>query len=382
MAEHWDLISVDDHIIEPRDVWSSRLPTALRDVGPRVVEENGQEIWVYEDRRHRTVGLYAIAGKTVDEYHNDPIRYSDMLPGCYDSVARTRDMDQEGIRASLCFPTFPRTCGQTFLEASDRDLALLCVEAYNDFVIDEWAGRAPGRFIPMVIGPLWDPDAYAAEIERTVDKGARAITFSENPARLGLPSFHSDHWDPVWRACEETGAVVCLHIGSSSVIPKTADDAPFAVTVALSPMNAQSAMSDLLLSRVPHQFPGLRFAMSEGGIGWVPFALEHCDYVWERHRWSGIDTATPPSEVFRRNFWVCFIDEEFGLRVRDEIGVDRIMWECDYPHSDTSYPNSQERVTKMLAGVPADEAALVTHGNAEHLFGLAPDLTGGARSAP
>ncbi len=365
----WDLISVDDHIIEPRHVWSDRLPAKWREVGPHVVEEDGQEIWVYEDRRHRTVGLYAIAGKKVEDYHNDPIRFSDMLPGCYDPVERAADMDRDGIRASLCFPTFPRTCGQTFLEAKDPELALACVQAYNDFVVDEWAGRAPGRFIPMVIGPLWDPVAYAAEIHRAAAKGAKAISFSENPAKLGLPSFHSDHWDPLWRACEETGLVVCLHIGSSSVIPRTADDAPFAVTVALSPMNAQSALSDLLLSRVPSTFPGVRFAMSEGGIGWVPFALEHCDYVWERHRWSGIDTETPPSELFRRQFWVCFIDEGFGLRERHEIGVEKIMWECDYPHSDTSWPHSQERITKMLDGVPAEEAALVTHANAESLFG-------------
>lgn len=364
----WDLISVDDHIIEPPGVWADRLPAKWRDVGPHVVEEDGQEIWVYEDRRHRTVGLFAIAGRRVEDYHNDPIRYDDMRPGCYDPVERAKDMDADGIRASVCFPTFPRTCGQTFLEADDRELAMLCVQAYNDFVIDEWSAAAPGRFIPMVIGPLWDPVAYAAEIERCSSRGARAITFSENPARLGLPSFHSEHWDPVWRACEETDTVVCLHIGSSSVIPKTADDAPFAVTVALSPMNAQSAMSDLLLSRVPRRFPRLRFAMSEGGVGWVPFALEHCDYVWERHRWSGVDADGAPSEIFRRSFWVCFIDEEFGLRIRDEIGVEKIMWECDYPHSDTSWPRSQERVGAAMAGVPEEDARLVTHANAEALF--------------
>jgi predicted TIM-barrel fold metal-dependent hydrolase len=365
----YELVSVDDHIIEPPGVWADRLPAGRRDDGPHVEERDGQQIWVYEGRPFRTVGLFATAGKKPEEFHNDPIRYADMRPGCYDSVERARDMDQDGIRASLCFPTFPRTCGQTFLEADDRDLAGLCVQAYNDFVIDEWAGRAPGRFIPMVIGPLWDPVAYAAEIERCAAKGARAITFSENPAKLGLPSFHSDHWDPLWRAASETGTVVCLHIGSSSVIPTTADDANFAVTVALSPMNAQSACTDLLLSRVPYAFPDLRIALSEGGIGWVPFALEHCDYVWERHRfWTGLDADVPPSEAFHRNIWVCFIDEGFGLRNRHEIGVDRIMWECDYPHSDSSWPHSQERLAKQLAGIPDDEVAAITHGNATSLF--------------
>jgi predicted TIM-barrel fold metal-dependent hydrolase len=370
MAEHRDLISVDDHILEPRHVWWDRLPAKLRDRGPHVVEEDGKETWVYDGRRHRTVGLFAIAGKQTSEYHNDPIRFSDMRPGCYDPAERARDMDHDGIRASVCFPTFPRTCGQTFLDADDRELALICVRAYNDFVLEEWAAAAPGRFVPTVIGPLWDPVLFADELERCAAKGARAVSFSENPAQLGLPSFHSPHWDPVWRVASEAGLVICLHIGSSSVIPRTADDAPFAVTVALSPMNAQSACSDLLLSRVPREFPDLKIALSEGGIGWVPFALEHCDYVFERHRWSGIDTGTPPSEIFRRNIWVCFIDEAFGLRIRHEIGLDKIMWECDYPHADTSWPNSQERLTKLLSGIPEDEAARITHANAAELFGI------------
>lgn len=368
----FDLVSVDDHILEPPHVWADRLPERYREAGPHVeTNDDGTEQWVYEGRRLATVGLFAAAGKKAEDFTTDPITFADMRRGCYDSVARAADMEADGIRASLNFPTFPRTCGQTFLEAEDRELAELCVRAWNDFVIDEWCAAAPGRFIPQVIGMLWDPEMFAAELHRCAERGAKAVSFSENPAKLGLPSFHSPHWDPVWRACEDTGIVVCLHIGSSSVIPTTADDAPFSVTVALSPMNAQSACTDLLLSRVPQEFPNIRIAMSEGGIGWVPFALEHSDYVWEKHKFHTLTTdAIRPSEAFARNFWVCFIDEDFGLRVRHDIGVDRIMWECDYPHSDTSWPNSQERLSKTLTGVPDQEIAMITHGNAEKLFGL------------
>ncbi len=367
----WELISVDDHLIEPAGVWSDRLPATLRERGPHVIDEDGSEFWVYEGKRFRTVGLYATAGKKPEDFHNDPIRYADMQPGCYDPAERVRTMDADGVRASLCFPTFPRSCGQTFLEASDRDLALLCVQAYNDYMLDEWAGTAPGRLLPMIIGPLWDPALMAAEIERCAAKGAKAITFSENPSKLGQPSFHTDHWDPLWRACEETGTVVCLHIGSSSAIPVTSPDAPFSVTIALSPTNAQFAATDLMMSPVFHKFPGLRVAMSEGGIGWVPFALEWCDYVWERHRFhTGLKSDVPPSELFRQNLWVCFIDERIGIELRHHIGVDKILWECDFPHSDSSWPDSQEKVTKVLDGVPDDEAQLITHGNTEALFRL------------
>jgi predicted TIM-barrel fold metal-dependent hydrolase len=147
-------------------------------------------------------------------------------------------------------------------------------------------------------------------------------------------------------------------------------DGSYAVEIALAPVNAQITLTDLLFSGIADRFPTIKFAMSEGGIGWVPFALERADRTWEKHRyWAGLSDV-PPSELFHRNFWVCFIDEEMGVEARHHIGIDRIMWECDYPHADSSWPNSQERITKLLDGVPADEASLVTHANAEALFGL------------
>src|SRR6185437_5139288 len=134
-----------------------------------------------------TFGLSATAGKAKEEFSAEPIAYEDMRPGCYDPAARVADMDAAGVLASLCFPSFPRFCGQTFHEAPDHELAMICVTAYNDWMIEEWCDSAPGRLIPQIIVPLWDPVAGAAEIERCAGMGARAVTFSENPVRLGLP---------------------------------------------------------------------------------------------------------------------------------------------------------------------------------------------------
>lgn len=364
----YDLFSVDDHIIEPPTVWTDRLPRALQEVGPHVVHEDGRQFWVFEGHKGVTMGLNAVAGKAYDEFTMDPTSYEDMIPGCYDPVQRAHDLIANGVRASVCFPTFPRFAGVTFLKANDKSLADLCVKAYNDWVIDEWCASVPGMYVPMIIGQLWDPRAMADEVRRCAARGARAITFPENTAPLGQPSLQSDHWDPVWQACVETDTVVCMHIGTSGVTPMAAADSPFLHGIALAPTAAWSTCIDLVMGRVPRQFPDIKIVLSEGGIGWVPFALERADRQWERHRhWSSMDDVRP-SDVFRRNIWVCFINESVGVELRHRIGVDRIMWECDYPHADTPWPHSQKEVAESLDGLPADEVALMTHGNAERLF--------------
>ena len=154
------------------------------------------------------------------------------------------------------------------------------LQAYNDWHIDEWCGAYPGRFIPLSIPAIWDPELMAAEVRRVAAKGCHAVTFSENPSKLGWPSVHSDHWDPFWTACSDEGTVVCMHIGSSSEIVIPSPDSPFDVLITLSPMNIVQCAADLLFSPVLRKFPDLRMALSEGGIGWIPYFLERVDYVY------------------------------------------------------------------------------------------------------
>lgn len=365
----FDLISVDDHIIEPPAVWTDRIPKRYAEDCPRVVTtDDGGERWLYEGEAVATMGLNAVAGKPKKDFALDPTGYDDMIRGCFDPVARAVDFLNDGIRGSVCFPTFPRFAGQRFLTAKNKDLADLCVKAYNDWMLDEWSASVPGLYIPMMIGQLWDPQLMAAEIRRCAERGVRAVSFPESTAPFGQPSFHTTHWDPVWEAAVETDIAVCIHIGTSGRTHLPSDDASFSVAVALGPVNAQITFVDLLFCGIPQRFPGLKIALSEGGIGWVPFALERVDRTWERHRfWAHLDD-TPPSEIFKRNFWVCFIDEQAGIAAREYIGVDKIMWECDYPHADTPWPNSQGEVRKTLSDLPPAEVAAMTHGNAERLF--------------
>ncbi|GAA0556184.1 amidohydrolase family protein [Actinomadura livida] len=375
LQPHMKLLSVDDHLIEPPHVWTDRLPARYRESGPAIVEHpRGEgrapaEVWRYEGRLYPNIGLNAVAGKPPEEYGIEPTRYDDMIPGCYDPRARLADMDIDGVWGAMCFPSFPRFAGTVFLEGEDRELAHLCVRAWNDYVLDEWCAAAPDRFIPLIILPLWDVDLCVAEIQRCAARGAKAIAFPENPVPLGLPSFHTDHWDPVLSAAEEADMPLCMHFGTSGQAPITAPEAPMAVMIALFGCNSMYATADLLFSPVFHRHPRLKIGLSEGGIGWIPYLLERIDGTWERHRhYQNINHDVRPSELFARHIHGCFIDDEFGIQARHAIGIDNITWECDYPHSDSYWPKSRAIAAERLAGVPDDEAHKIVELNTRRLY--------------
>jgi predicted TIM-barrel fold metal-dependent hydrolase len=368
------LVSVDDHLVEPPDLFDGLLPASLADRAPRVVRtEAGADVWVFEGQEVPNIGLNAVAGRPPEEYGVEPTAFDELRPGTYDVDRRVDDMNANGVLASMCFPSFPQFCGQVFAKAADRDLGLAVLRAYNDWHIDRWCGAHPGRFIPLAVVPLWDPDRMADEVHRVAAKGCHAVTFSENPEKLGLPSFHDDHWDPFWTACADLGTVVCLHLGSSSEVVITSLASPVTTMISLQPMNLIQAAADLLWSRVVRQFP-VRIALSEGGIGWIPYFLERCDYVYERHhRWTGSDFGGRlPSEVFRERFITCFISDQVGVEQRERIGVETICWESDYPHSDSTWPESPERLAPCLAGLSQQEVSAITHENALRLFQFDP----------
>ena len=179
------IVSVDDHVIEPPNVWLDRLPAKYHDECPRMItEDDGQEYWVYEDKKMVTGGLGSTAGRSKEDITVEGYPYSEMRPGCYDPVERLKDMDEAGVLASLNFPSIPRFCGQLFWEARDKDLALLCVKAYNDWMIDEWCATEPGRYIPLTLIPLWDPQEAVKEIERTAAKGSELLLPSRRTSSL------------------------------------------------------------------------------------------------------------------------------------------------------------------------------------------------------
>jgi predicted TIM-barrel fold metal-dependent hydrolase len=371
------MVSVDDHLVEPPDLFETTVPEKWRDRAPRVVrQEDGADVWTFEGSVIPNIGLNAVAGRPKEEYGVEPTAFDEMRPGCYDVDERVKDMDAGGVLGSMCFPSFPGFSGRLFAATADKDLALAVLQAYNDWHVDVWCGSHPGRFIPMGLPVLWDPELSAAEVRRLAGKGVHSLTFTENPATLGYPSFHSDHWDPLWRALCDTGTVLSIHLGSSGKLAVTAPDAPIDVMITLQPMNICAAAADLLWSRVLKEFPAIRIALSEGGTGWVPYFLDRLDRTYDMHHlWTGQDFGRRlPSDVFREHFLTCFIADPVGLQLRGEIGLDNIAWECDYPHSDSSWPEAPEELVKVAQqyDVPRADLDRISYRNAMRWYSYDP----------
>jgi predicted TIM-barrel fold metal-dependent hydrolase len=384
------LVSVDDHVLEPPNVWTDRVPARDRDRAPHMEsDDKGMDFWVYDGKRYPSSGLSAVAGKSKEEFSPEPLPYSEMRPGCYDAKARVEDMNRAGILASLCFPTVTRFCGQLFSEASDLEFGFTCLQAYNDWMIEEWCAAAPGRYIPLVLVPLWDPRLAAAELERTAAKGATTFAFSENPAPLGLPTIHDKdrYWDPLFAAANELHMVASMHVGSSSQVPKIAPDAPFLANLTWGAMRTSGAMLSWIFSGMFQRFPNLKIALSEGEIGWIPYYLERAEQVLDKQRYwvqrgarfmehggsDGVDLDTLDiRQTFRDHVYGCFIDDAHGIASIEEIGEDNIMCETDYPHSDSTWPNCISVVKKRIGHLPAETQYKLLRGNAEKLYRFTP----------
>jgi predicted TIM-barrel fold metal-dependent hydrolase len=388
------IISVDDHIMEPRTLWQEELPAADRDRGPRTVREkvrlefkgghygftrgadDGQwcDVWLYEDLVVPTGLLHAPAGFPREEQRNLAATYDDFRPGTWDQKARLADMDVNHVQAAVNYPNvFPRFAGQGFAERPDKALAAECIRIYNDWMIDSWCGGdGRGRLIPLTLIPLWDAGLAAEEVRRCAAKGSHAIAFSENPSKLGFASLYSGAWDPLWTACQDTDTTVSMHIGSSSTMPSTSPDAPLATTMSLSSQNAQGSLCDWVFSGTLARFPSLKISFAESQIGWLPYLLERMDIVWREGVGGVDDLKTAPSELVRDRVWGCVFDDQHGLNSRDAVGLGAILFETDYPHTDGTWPESLEVAHRLCsnAGLDAQECYEFLRGNAIRCYGL------------
>lgn len=380
------IISVDDHIQEPPTLWSDRLPRRYADVAPRVRREevtytNSKgvtatrpgDVWVYENERFEMVAEYAAADAPPETLDSDPITFEEMRPGTYIATERVRDMDIDHVERSLCFPNgWVRFCGQRFLRGEDKELALLCVRAYNDFLVDEWGAPSNGRLMGVGIVPLWDPALAAEEVRRSAARGIKAVAFSELPTRLGLPSIYSGEWDRFIDACDETGTVICMHIGSSSTSAVSSEDAPRGVSALCNFTNSALSMSDWLLSGIVASRPNIKLMYSEAQAGWIPFLMARLDRKWhEGYAAYGITKdALPelPSTYFQKQIFACVTDDPAAIMYMDRFGSDNLCFETDYPHPDGSFPHSESVARKLFSDLSQENIYKIVRGNAERLF--------------
>ena len=371
------IVSVDDHVLEPADAFRSRVPQRMRDAAPYMAAVGGVSHWILDGRPEPVLTANAVVGRPVSEWRShDPMEYEEARRGAWDPDARITDMDINGVWASLNFPSLPwGFSGRALSNLKDREAGLACVRAYNDWYFEEWTSRYPNRFIGSQITWLNDPDVAAQEIRRSAARGVRAVSFTENPQALGRPSLHTRYWDPFFAACAETGTVVNLHVGSAGLVNRPSSDSPTDVAVALFPLSSMSAVVDWIFSLIPVRFPDLKIALSEGGASWVPTIVERlsrayrqCDHpeaAWER-------SYGHPVDVLRRNFYFASIEDPSAFRQLDVVGEDRVMLEVDYPHQDSTWPDTQALIRDEMGGLERDVAEKIAWRNAVSVYGATP----------
>lgn len=368
------LVSVDDHVIEPANAFTRHMPEKYKGKEPKVEQHSGRDVWVFEGQATGYMGLNSVVGRPKEEFGMEPLGYEHMRRGTWDVQARVADMNANGVLGSLCFPTFPGFAGQRFQNIKDKKVSLAAIQAYNDWHLEDWCNAAPGRFIPLMIIPWWDTNAAAIEIKRMADRGVHAMTFSDNPTVHGYPSIHNDHWNPVWKACEDNNVVICCHIGTGAKAEHASDESPIDAWITSMPISIANSAADWLWAPMWKKHPNLRMALSEGGIGWIPYFLERADFTHSHHKaWTNSNFGgQKPSDFFNKHIITCYIEDAFGLQNLDSINVDMVTWECDYPHSDCTWPHSADIFWKQAKHLSEDVINKISHLNTMREFSYDP----------
>jgi predicted TIM-barrel fold metal-dependent hydrolase len=365
------LISADDHICEPPNMFDNQLSGELLASAPKnKTDRNGNNYWEYQGHIRPLTGLNAVVGRPFEEYGMEPSAFSQLRKGCYDVHARIDDMDVNGIAASLCFGNSIGFDGQTFHKAPDKKLALRHLQAWNDWHYEEWCMAYPGRFIPMGILPTWDMDATVAEIHRLAKRGFRAISMNENPTAQGLPSIHNDYWAPFFKALNDTGLVTALHIGSGNPAPHASMESPIEAWITTMPLSVAQGLADWSQLKALLDYPDLRIIISEGSIGWVPYLMERADFSnWRHKAWTHSRLRDlKPSDVMKRHFMHCFIHDPYGLQNLKHLGEDMVAYEVDYPHSDAVWPDAPEHLWPNVQHLTDAQIDKITHLNVIRFF--------------
>ena len=368
------LVSVDDHAIEPRGAFDRHMPAKFKGQAPQNKNIDGRDVWVFDGKAWGYMGLNSVVGRPKEEYGMEPLSYDHMRSGTHNVKDRVDDMNANGILGSLCFPTFPGFAGQKFQAHSNRELSLAALQAYNDGHVEDWCGAAPGRFIPMIMVPMWDIQAAVAEVKRHVKNGVHAITFPDNPAMLDYPSIHNEYWDPLWKVCADNKVVINCHIGTGTHAPHASDESPIDAWITSMPISIANSAADWIWGPMWKKYPDLRMALSEGSIGWIPYLLERADFTTAHHEaWTHASFGgEKPSDVFKRHIITCFIEDKFGLHNLEYMNEDMVCWECDYPHSDCTWPYSPESAWDSVSHLTDEQINKVTHLNTMREYSYDP----------
>jgi predicted TIM-barrel fold metal-dependent hydrolase len=383
------IISADAHILEPPHIWSTWLPERWRDRAPQLTQDSdGGDAWLFAGATEPDpIGLTATPGMPWDQFRWKGVTYDEARPGCYDGAARVGDMDLDGVEAEILFPP-QRTIGH-FLGSDDDDFVRAGIDAYNDFLFDEFCAPDPDRLVGAAQMPSTGVDDCVAGLQRAVARGARTVVLSNWPT--GGESITDDD-DAFWAAAAAAGIPVCIHINLISRAARQRARAAAAkqggrdlyATGGATRAGAKAAaglsgvlsmvpgwLGQMLFTGVFERFGDLHVCMVETGVGWLPHFLEQADdRYWRNRSWTDLPISQPPSTYWYSNMSATFVRDDNGLRNRHEVGVDNMMWSTDYPHHGNDWPYSRRVIAETTAGMPADERDRIVGGNAIRIFGL------------
>jgi predicted TIM-barrel fold metal-dependent hydrolase len=303
-----------------------------------------------------------------------PQRWEEVPLEVYEPAQRLKALDRDRVDAEVLFPNGP---GGTFFY-DDPEYELACVRAYNDALAE--FRRTSERFIPLAVIPFMSPmETIVAEVERAVTAGHLGVNMLGDPsvAVNGQKNLGDPFWEPLWAKCQELGVGIHLHASAGLAgrlsLPRWRGYSvrqAHCVSTLRNFCTATQLVPFLIFSGLLERFPRLNWVFAETGLGWVSSVLEACDGQWEKRRLWTEGIPTRPSELFRRQIYVDFWFETVGIALRDAIGIDNILWESDFPHITSTYPNSWDAVEHSLAGVPASEREKVLFRNAARLYRL------------
>ena len=367
---HEKLISAVDHAVESPEVWTQRLSKSKW--GERIPHiqpsPDGTDLWVV-DGRNFPLSEIAQVGAVMADRMDSPARWEDVPQASYVAAARLKAMDQDGVDCAVLYPTVAGFSGETFGALADPHLELACVQAYNDWLIEEWAS-ASDRFVPQCIVPISPIEAAVAEIKRAVGKGHRGVVFPAVPMHLrDVPHINSLDYDPIWATCQELEVPLCFHAGSAPQLqfppaPTLSPAMAAALRAVTRPASAVFDFVNILFSRILLRFPSLRVIFAESSIGWGTFLLEYADHQYEQDH---CDYGLKPSEMFRRQ---CYLTAWYDpvKSNASHIGTDNIMWATKFPRANSSWPDSRAFIDKCFAGMSEKERSQILWGNAARLY--------------
>lgn len=386
------LISANDHLIEAEDVYHGRMPAKWADRAPRIERlEGGGQQWVFEDRVVPLWRHCAVAGMTPEEWLGPMIlSYDGMRDGCYIPQARLADMDQDDVAVAALYssPAGIGFGGDFFAAAKDPELGIASMRAWNDWYLETWIAAAPDRFIPIQATWYLDAEVAAAEIYRNAERGFRGVML-RNPTDLGLPWLGDTSWDPLLRACQETGTVISHHTDALSHWPKINwdtefENVPYGMGSTIFQSGAIEAVANFIWAGLGVRFPGIKVTIAESGGGWLPHIVERLNWCLEysllhRRRWPDYDRT--PLDVLRETFTFSTLEPQTALRLSKELDFHNWILEVDYPHMESIWPNSQQVYGDGLEGADPDFIENFTWKRASELYRFpVPSLSGSGSS--